>query len=151
MRTLLATLLCALSVFTASAQYRYNKTTLPSGTNVTVGSNAVVTFNTAVDVGPSTTADIRLAFRLTGVGTNAIVPAPNCTNLVTATFDRSKDGTYYTNSFCLSAYANSNSISWAETNVSVSQYAWLRLVSISNLNWSLITNPSVFIGNKTGL
>lgn len=139
--------------FTASAQFRYAKYTYPTTTNntTTISSNTTLTINTAYDVGASKAVDLVLSFSLVGIGTNMIPPAPNCTNLVVARFEKSKDGIHFTNAFTLSCYANTNLPVWNFTNVDVSQDAWVKLISISNANWAKVTNPAVFIGSKTGL
>jgi len=146
MKTLAILLLSTLSCF---AQFRYSTYTLPSTTNTVIASNAATTFNTSCDVAGSTRAHIRLAFKLTSQDTNAMNAA--CSNNVTATFDLSGDGTYYTNQFQLVVQAQSNSIAWNYTNIDISQWAWVRLVSITNANSAKVTNHSVFIGAKQGL
>ena len=149
MKQLIITILCALSL-TASAQYRYQTYTLPSSsTNTTIQTNTLATYNSSAAVSSSTRADIRLAFKLTSATTNAM--GTNAFQNVTCTFDKSVDGTYWTNSFTFSVRANSNSVVWDQTNIDVSTAAWLRLVSITNGNAGKVTNVSVFVGAKTGL
>ena len=141
MKYLLAILLCA---GTAQAQYRYNLYTV-SGTNASVSATNATTYNAAADVGPSSRADIQFVYKLT---TNN---AANLNQNVTATFDSSCDGNYYTNQFSISLAANSNNIVWMRTNVWVTNSAWLRLVSVTNGNAVAVTNMVIKVGNKIGL
>jgi hypothetical protein len=133
----------------AQAQFRYSTYTLPSTTNTVIASNAMTTFNSSCDVANSSRAYIRLAFKLTSQTTNAM--SATCSNNVTATFDLSGDGTYFTNQFQLAVQARTNNTVWGYTNIDVSQWAWVRLVSITNANHAKVTNHSVFIGAKQGL
>ena len=148
MKTLL--LILCLVACNASAQFRYARYQLPSSsTNTTITSNTVATYNSSADVAPTTRADIRLAFKLMSVDTNAMHAA--CTNWVTAVFDKSVDGTYFTNRFILAVRGNSNSTVWTQTNVGVTDAAFLRLVCVTNDNTARITNFSIFVGCKQGL
>ena len=149
MRTKLTILLC-LCAFAGQAQYRYATYSLPSSaTNTTIQTNTLTTYNTSCAVAASTRADIRIAFKLTSATTNAM--GTNAFQLVTFKFDKSVDGTYWTNSFEWSIRANSNSLVWDQTNVDVSTAAFLRFVSATNGNAGKVTNFSGFLGSKTGL
>jgi hypothetical protein len=149
MKTVFAFLILA-ATFTAQAQFRYARYALPStNTSTTIQTNTLATYNSAADVGTSSRADIMLRFKLTGVGTNAIVA--NSTNEVTARFDKSIDGTYYTNAFTFTVFANTNLTVWNITNISVTDAAYLRLVSITNGNAARVTNLSVTVGIKQGI
>ena len=148
MKTLIAIIL--LIACTAHAQYRYGIYTAAGvATNDIVNTNTLTVFNTTVDVGASSRADIQLVFRLTSYDTNAM--SSTCSNLVTATFDSGIDGTYFTNQFTFSVAGRSNAVALGFTNIDVSQIAWLRLVSITNANLAVVTNYSLKIGRKIGL
>ena len=149
MKQLIITILCALSL-TASAQYRYTTYAFPSSsTNTTIQTNTLVTYNSSYPVSASTRANIRFAFKLTSATTNAM--GTNAFQLVTLKFDKSVDGNYWTNSFNWSVRANSNNLVWDQTNIDVSDCAFLRFVSATNGNAGKITNFDGFIGAKTGL
>lgn len=148
MKTIILILL--LTACSAQAQYRYGVyTAAGTTTNATINTNTLETFNTSVDVGASSRADIQLVFRLTSTDTNAM--SATCSNLVTATFDSGIDGTYFTNQFTFSVAGQSNAVALGFTNIDVSQMAWLRLVSITNANLGIVTNYSLKIGRKIGL
>lgn len=146
MKTIFVLLLSSLSCF---AQYRYSTYTIPATTNTVIASNAMTTFNTACDVAGSTRAYIRLSYKLTSQTTNAM--SATCSNAVTALFETSGDGTYYTNQFSLTVNAKTNLVVWGYTNISIADAAWIRLVSITNANHAKVTNHQVFIGAKQGL
>ena len=141
MKYLLAFLLCAQC---AVAQYRYPLVTLTTASN-TVAANTLTTINSAADVGATTRADILFYYSLT---TNDVA---GLTNPVTASFDTSIDGTKYTNAFSITLAANSNTVVWMQTNVFVTNAAWLRFTTITNGNAKPLTNYVVRIGTKTGL
>jgi len=138
-----------LSTLSCFAQFRYSTYTLPTTTNTVIASNAITTFNSSCDVAGSTRAYIRLAFKLTSQDSGTMNSV--CSNNVTATFDLSGDGTYYTNQFQLVVQARTNTTVWGYTNIDISQWAWIRLVSITNANSAKVTNHSVYIGAKQGL
>jgi hypothetical protein len=135
----------ALSLLSASAQYRYPVVTLTTASN-TVAANGSSTINSAADVGATTRADILFYFSLT---TNNVA---GLTNPVVAQFDTSIDGSKYTNAFSISLRANSNNVVWMQTNVWVTNASWLRFVGITtNENALPVTNYVVKVGQKTGL
>lgn len=149
----IVTICLAIFCLNADAQFRYNLYTLAGGTNSTaaIGTNAAVTYNASVDVGGSTRAGIQFYFKLRGVGTNLV--AATETNPVVLRFDFSMDRYYFTNRFSWTNYANgSNEVFCLLTNVTIQDFAWLRLVDATNWNGSgIVTNFAVKSGNKIGL
>jgi hypothetical protein len=141
MKYILAFILCA---FSASAQYRYALVTLTTASN-TVAANTQTTINSAADVGASSRADILFYFSLT---TNNVA---GLTNPVTANFETSIDGSKYTNAFSITLAANSNNVVVMQTNVWVTNAAWLRFSTITNGNTKPLTNYVIKVGNKIGL
>lgn len=143
--------IAVLSALSASAQYRYNLyTAAGTGTNSTIGTNAGVTFDTTMDVASSSKVSVQFVFKLTSSTTNAL-PA-GCTNPVVLRFDYGIDGTYWTNRFSWTNYANSNNVVIGLlTNLDVTPWAWFRLVDGSNYNNGIVTNYSVKVGGKVGL
>jgi hypothetical protein len=141
MKYILAFMLCACS---ASAQYRYALVTLTTASN-TVAANTQTTINSAADVGASSRADILFYFSLT---TNNVA---GLTNPVTANFETSIDGSKYTNAFSITLAANSNNVVVMQTNVWVTNAAWLRFSTITNGNTKPLTNYVIKVGNKIGL
>ena len=141
MKYIIAFILCA---FSASAQYRYALVTLTTASN-TVAANTQTTINSAADVGASSRADILFYFSLT---TNNVA---GLTNPVTANFETSIDGSKYTNAFSITLAANSNNVVVMQTNVWVTNAAWLRFSTITNGNTKPLTNYVIKVGNKIGL
>lgn len=143
-------LLTALMLFaacTASAQYRYNLYTLATNTiPATYSSNYAI----SAAVGTSTRADIQIAFTLLSSNHPTAMSA-TCSNPVTATFDTSIDGSKFTNAFSFSLNAQSNAPVWHATNIMVTNAAWLRLLSVTNANYAVVTNFTVKVGVKAGL
>jgi hypothetical protein len=147
MKTLLLLLLTA---STCLAQYRYYPTTvLSSGTNGYLAANSSTNVSAAYGIGASTKLDMLLAFSLISTNTNAM--PVSCTNSVVTVWETSADGSYYTNRFTFSVDAVTNLTRWNQTNIDVSQAAWIKFVGLTNNNAAHLTNYKVFIGYKTGL
>lgn len=146
MKTLISILLiCALS---ASAQYRYTLYSSSIATNDYIATNSYTTYNTAFAVSAGSSAQIQLAFKM------ATNDYPHfATNDIITTWQSSMDGSRYTNQFQFtlkSTATATNTEVWGLTNFSVT-YPWLKLISISNLNQSRLTNHSIKVGQKTGI
>lgn len=146
MKIIIALLLTAL---TCSAQYRYNVSRAGStGTNSIIAATTQTTYNSGVDVGASTVADIQYRFRLLS-GTE--------TNIVRLWFDRSMDAGAGTNSpiyFGTEYFTNwANGTNWVTNRwqTSVSNAAILRFVAATNGNSVSVTNDTLYIGRKVGL
>lgn len=131
---------------TAPAQYRYTTQSLTgTTTNSWIAANTLSNYNATADVGASTRADVWMYGRLV---TNNVA---GLTNPITAYFDRSLDGRFWTNPFTLTMYADSNNFVWATTNVWITNAAHIRHVSTTNGNSINLTNYVVKVGNKVGL
>jgi len=144
MRTLFV-FIALLVGWSAQAQYRFSTATLlSSSTNYNILANTNITVNSSFAVGAGNKALIVLSFQ--GADTNAAG-----TNPIVANFQKSIDGSHWTNSFALLVTAVTNVNVWGYTNVDVSDAAWLRLYTFVSSNSVTMSNAVVFIGQKVGL
>ena len=140
-KTIIMLLLSALS---CAAQYRYTLSPAGAiGTNAWIGSSSNQIYNSSVDVGATTVADVQVSFRL--------LSNTGYTNIVRLAVDKSLDATGFFGTEYLTNWASGTNGVTNRFRVSVTNAAFLRVQSVTNGNADPLTNFNIYIGRKIGL
>jgi hypothetical protein len=145
MKTIIAIIITAAAMLTASAQYRFTIYSASVATNASIASSNHSTINQSFDVASATNAIIQLHFKLANL-TNA-TPA---TNSIVTVWDASLDGSRFTNQFTYTLFGNNttNTETWDYTNSALT-LPWLRLRYITNNTSGTLTNYGVKVGKRS--